>query len=259
MWRPSHFAADWALLVDKIRRVNAQHVILATVPAVTIAPIARGVGGKVSPQSRYFPYYTRPWISDADFDPDRDPHLTEDEARAIDSAIDAYNQTIIDSVAAARADGLDWYLFDMGGLLDRLATRRYIDSPWARPTWWTPYELPPQLQALDPIPSTRFFRSGPNGRTEGGLFSLDGVHPTTIGYGLLAQEVIRIMELAGVTFTHRDGTPRPGPITLDWDRVLAADTLITNPPAAISPTLSLLGWLDERIDWVRRILPFARR
>ena len=38
---------------------------------------------------------------------------------------------------------------------------------------------------------------------------------------------------------------------------LAADTLITNPPAAISPTLSLLGWLDERIDWVRRILPFA--
>jgi hypothetical protein len=88
-------------------------------------PIARGVGGKVSPRSRYFPYYTRPWISDADFDPDRDPHLTEDEARAIDSAIDAYNQTIIDSVASARAEGLDWYLFDMGGLLDRLATRRY--------------------------------------------------------------------------------------------------------------------------------------
>jgi hypothetical protein len=257
VWRPAHFAADWALLVDKIRAVNAQHVIVATVPAVTIAPIARGVGGKVSPQSRYFPYYTRPWISDADFDPDRDPHLTEDEARAIDSAIDAYNQTIIDSVAAARTEGLDWYLFDMGGLLDRLATRRYINSPWARPAWWTPYELPPQLQALDPIPNTRFFRSGPTGRTDGGLFSLDGVHPTTIGYGLLAQEVIKVMELAGVNFTHRDGAPRPGPITLDWDRVLAADTLITDPPAAISPTLSLLGWLDERIDWVRRILPFT--
>jgi hypothetical protein len=25
----------------------------------------------------------------------------------------------------------------------------------------------------------------------------------------------------------------------------------------VSPTLGLLGWLDERVDWVRRILPFA--
>jgi hypothetical protein len=107
VWQPSHFAADWALIVQRLRRVNAQHVIVATVPSVTIAPIARGVGGKATPQSRYFPYYTRPWIRDEDFDPGRDPHLTEDEARAIDSAIDAYNQTIIDSVAAARSDGLD--------------------------------------------------------------------------------------------------------------------------------------------------------
>ena len=54
------------------------------------------------PQSRYFPFYTRPWITDEDFDPKRDPHITGDEARAIDSAIDAYNETMIDSVAAAR-------------------------------------------------------------------------------------------------------------------------------------------------------------
>ena len=32
--------------------------------------------------SRYFPYYTRPWITDDDFDTERDPHLTGDEARA---------------------------------------------------------------------------------------------------------------------------------------------------------------------------------
>ncbi len=95
----------------------------------------------------------------------------------------------------------------MGSLLDRLATRRYIESPWARPTWWTPYELPPALPRLDPVPSTRFFRSGPEGRTEGGLFSLDGVHPTTIAYGIVAQEVIKVMELAGVGFLTRDGQP----------------------------------------------------
>jgi hypothetical protein len=257
VWRPSHFAADWALLERELRKVRARHVIIATVPAVTIAPIARGVGGKVSPESRYFPYYTRPWITDEDFDPGRDPHITEDEARAIDSAIDAYNETIIASVERARRDGLDWLLFDMGALLDRLATRRYVASPWARPPWWEPYELPAELRALDPVPNTRFFRSGPQGRTDGGLFSLDGVHPTTIGYGLLAQEVIAVMERAGVEFRGRDGTLRPSPVRVDVTRVLETDTLIQRPPAAVSPTLSLLGWLDERLDWVRRLLPFT--
>jgi hypothetical protein len=145
----------------------------------------------------------------------------------------------------------------MGAILDRLATRRYIESPWARPTWWTPYELPPQLSALDPIPSTRFFRAGRQGRTEGGLFSLDGVHPTTIGYGIVAQEVIKIMELAGVEFLGRDGRPRAAPVVVDFDRLLLVDTLISQPPAAISTTLSLLGWLDERLDWVKNFLPFV--
>jgi hypothetical protein len=39
----------------------------------------------------------------------------------------------IDSVRTARADGLDWRLFDLGGLLDSLATRRYVTDPDARP------------------------------------------------------------------------------------------------------------------------------
>jgi hypothetical protein len=257
VFRPSAFAADWDLLVQRLRKVDAQHVLIATIPSVTIAPIARGVYKKVRPESRYFPYYTRPWITDDDFDPERDPRLTEDEARAIDSAIDAYNETIIASVESARRDGLDWYLFDMGSLLDRLAARRYTESPWARPAWWKPYELPQPLRALDPMPNTRFFRAGPKGRTDGGLFSLDGVHPTTIGYGILAQEVIKVMELAGVVFLGRDGQRREDPAIVDFERLLAADTLISQPPAAISNTLSLLGWLDDRLGWVKNFLPFT--
>jgi hypothetical protein len=257
VFRPSAFDADWELLVRQLRQIDAQHVIVATVPAVTIAPIARGTHSKIRPQSRYFPYYTRPWIGDDDFRPARDPHLTGAEARAIDSAIDAYNETIIDSVAAARRDGLDWYLFDLGALLDRLAQRRYIESPWARPPWWTPYELPEQLRRLDPVPNTRFFRSGREGRTDGGLISLDGVHPTTVAYGVVAQEVMRVMELAGVSFLGRDGTPREPPAVVDFDRVLLADTLLSAPPAAVTQTLGLLGWLDERLDWVKALLPFV--
>jgi hypothetical protein len=248
LWRPSAFAADWADLVARLRTIKAQHIVVATVPSVTIAPIARGTYRKVRPDSRYFPYYTRPWITDADFDPRHDPHLTVDEVRAIDSAIDSYNETIIASVRAARTAGLDWYLFDMGGVLDRLATRRYLDSPWARPTWWEPYDLPRALQRLDPVPNTRFFRSGPGGRTDGGLFSLDGVHPTTIAYGILAQEVIKVLAVAGVEFRDRHGAPRPGPIEVDFDRLLRADTLVASPPVSITGSLGLLGWLDERLD-----------
>jgi hypothetical protein len=257
LWRPSAFKADWTDLVTNLRTVAARHVVVATIPSVTIAPIARGTDKKVRPDSRYFPYYTRPWVSDEDFDPRHDPHLTEDEVRAIDSAIDSYNETIIASVKAARRDGLDWYLFDMGGVLDRLASRRYVNSPWARPAWWTPYELPAALRGLDPEPTTRFFRAGPDGRTEGGLFSLDGVHPTTIGYGVLAQEVIKVLQLAGVEFRDRNGDLRSGVVEVDFDRLLRADTLVSNPPTSVTSNLALLGWLDDTLDWVTKFLPFV--
>lgn len=257
VWRPAAFKADWDELVTAVDAVGAQHVLVATVPSVTIAPIAHGTPAKIRADSRYFEYYTRPWIADHDFEPDRDPNITADEARAIDSAIDAYNETIVASVAAARQANKDWYVLELGGVLDRLAKRRYIESPQAQPPWWTPYPLPPQLAGLDAVPDTRFFRSGPGGRIAGGLFSLDGVHPTTTAYGIVAQEVIKVMELSGVVFTGRDGQPRQGPVFVDFDRLLAADTLLGSPPASVGNTLSLLGWLDERLDWVQRILPFA--
>jgi len=258
VWQPAHFAAEWDALVLELKRIDARHVIIATVPQVTIAPIARGWNGKARPGSRYFPYYVRPWIDDNDFDINRDAHLTEDDARRIDSAIDAYNTTIISSVTAARREGRDWYLFDLGGLLDSLATRRYLEDPAARPSWWKPYDLPAELQAVDPPPNTRFFRSGPQGRTDGGLFSLDGVHPTTIGAGIIAREIIRIINMsAHVPFFNQDGTSRDADsVDVDFHRVLISDTLNSRPPRGVSSSLALIGWLDETVDWVNRLLPF---
>ena len=82
VWRRSHFAAEFAELEAQVARIDARHVIWATVPHVTIAPLARGVGSKLAPRSRYFPFYTRAWISDDDFDPRDDPHLTGEGAPA---------------------------------------------------------------------------------------------------------------------------------------------------------------------------------
>jgi hypothetical protein len=263
VWQPDHFADEWRRLVTEIRSIAARHVILATIPQVTIAPIARGVRGKAETGSRFFPYYTRPWISDEDFDVDRDPWIDEDQARGIDSAIDAYNEEIISTVRAARSDPddpRDWYLFDLGALLDSIAIKRYAADPEAQPSWWEPYEFPDPIAALRPPVDTRFFASNAQGRQQGGLFSLDGVHPTTIASGIVADEIIRIMDgHAHVTFRDRNGVARPqGGVSVDFDRVVGLDSLNSDPPTSISSTLALLGWFDERLDWVRGLIPFGR-
>jgi len=255
IWDPEHFESELALMEKEVRKINAQHVIWATVPHVTIAPLARGVGrDKVRPDSRYFPFYTRPWIGDAQFDPTDDPKITSQEARAIDSAIDQYNDAIAAVVKRGRQAGRDWYLLDVAGLLDRLACRRYYESVPARPEWWTPYELPPDLLSMKPVPDSYFFTSDANGRIRGGLFSLDGVHPTTICYGVLAQEMIRVMELAGVEFLMGDGkTVRKTPVNVNFKRLIGLDTLNSAPPQSLSSDLKWAGKIDQLGDTFTRL------
>lgn len=256
VWRPEHFRAELALVAAQVARVRARHVVWCTVPHVTIAPIARGVGAK-PPGSPYFDHYTRPWISDAEFDPRRHKHLTGVEAAAVDAAVDAYNDDIVATVAAARRRGQDWYVCDMATLLDRLAVRRYLLDPTARPPWWTPYPLPPALARLDPAPDVQFLTTGADGRrATGGLFSLDGTHPTTVGYGLLAQELITVMERAGVGFRYVDGTERPGPVQVDVERLIRRDTLVNFPPGNVTSGLKVLGWADEVAGVFGAALPF---
>ncbi len=253
LWTPDHFAHEYGLLVDQVREIDAKHVILATVPHVTVAPILRGVGEKPY-YSRYFARYTRPWISDASFDAAIHPCLTGDEARTVDSAIDQYNYTIKRFVRDARLGvgghrPRDWYLLDLCGVLDRLAYRRYLASPQSQPDWFEPYDLPAEMLSLSPRPDARFFGSDPRGRTQGGLFALDGVHPTTIGYSIIAQEVMTIMsQLAGVEFPDESGTPVAGPARLHVDRWIARDTLITDPPTLVNELGDGMAEVNHVID-----------
>jgi hypothetical protein len=255
VWRPSHFISEFGELVAQLKLIGADHTVICTVPHVTIAPIARGVGGKMRTGSRYFQYYTRPWISDADFDPNVDPNITGEEARAVDSAIDEYNYAISLEVKGARRNGYDWYLCDFCGLLDSLASRRYIEDPAAQPTWWKPYQFPLPLANLVPVPNTHFFQSDSSGRTDGGIFALDGIHPTTIGYGIVANEIVKIMDLAGVKFYMPNGTSeRTPPIGVDFDRVLHSDSLISSPPKSITADLGVISWINHAIDFFKKLL-----
>lgn len=227
---PSHFAAEFDDLVAAVRDINAHHVIVFTVPHVTIAPMVRGVGDK-KPGDRYFARYTRPWIRDDAFNANRDPCLSGDVLRVLDFAVDQYNDHIVMRVEEARVKGLDWRVLDIAGILDRLAYRRYMVDEQAQPPWWTPYVLPEAYRTLSPQPDTRFYRSDRFGRLSGGLFALDGVHPTTIGYGIIAREVMHVMTAAGVNMARAEP---------DFEALIEEDTLIDDPPARIASILDLV-------------------
>ncbi|GAA5147638.1 hypothetical protein GCM10023321_08740 [Pseudonocardia eucalypti] len=228
VWQPSHFAAEYAELVRAVRGIPARTVLLATVPHVTIAPIAKGVnpdnpGQKWRDGSRYFPFYTDPWVEESAFRPGRHRHLTHQQARAIDSAIDQYNDSILDAIRAARREGRDWRVLDLCGVLDGLSFRRFAsDAAAAEANGWVPRALPAPIADLD----TRFFSSDATGRHAGGLFGLDGIHPTTCGYGIIAQAVLDAL-----------GTGQP----VDFAALRGRDTLNANPPALLDAALDLLS------------------
>jgi hypothetical protein len=57
---------------------------------------------------------------------------------------------------------------------------------------------------------------------------------------------------AGVVFRDASGAPRSNP-SVDFKRLLALDSLISSPPASLSPDVALIGWLDQRIDVIKRL------
>jgi hypothetical protein len=129
------FAVEYGALVKSLRVISAHRAVLATVPHVTIDPIAKGVnpdhpGQKWREGSRYFRYYIDPWIDEADFRPSKHRFITHQQARAIDSAIDQFNDTITDAVRHARREGRDWRVLDLCGVLDGLSFAALSTIHW---------------------------------------------------------------------------------------------------------------------------------
>jgi hypothetical protein len=264
IWEPEHFIPVYERLVERVKRIKPDRVFLATVPHVTIPPITRGV----SPRTRrnnappmvdgYFEYYTRFWIWDDDFDPAKDPCFRREDAKTIDRVIDEYNAHI---VKTARNNG--WHVLDLSLMNDRLAFRRLEGK--------VEYEFPAGLvNALRKNENTdfrvrpdgtllldsRFFRlpdkrpddEAPSSEWQmaykGGLVGLDGIHSTTVGYGLVAYELLRVMKDAGVVGADPDALP--------WPHIVEADTLLTAPPPILRHLQSTLDYLfsKARLDRV---------
>jgi hypothetical protein len=110
-------------------------------------------------------------------------------------------------------------------VLDGLAYRRFVTDAEARSrNAWQATRLPSELADLD----TRFFRSDRTGRLQGGLLGLDGVHPTTSGYGIVADELVAVLATAGVAAKH-----------VDFAALRREDTLNQNPPALMATAFDI--------------------
>ena len=240
VYRPEHFEQEFRKLAEQVSRIGAQRVITQTIPYVTIPPVTRGVNSdKTRKRHRgYFDYYTRFWIWDSDFNPDFHPHLTKEEAITLDQHVDYYN-AIIREVA----EEYGWITVPLNRYVTSMARRRLGGRMRSRyPKAFTKaLDQHPMTAHLiedpdNPRLSTDFIRIDEDTKkvTKGGLFSLDGIHPTTIGYGLIAHLYKRTMEDHGVSFD------RP----LDWDFIIRNDTLVTDPPFLLVQLRSLLRFLS---------------
>lgn len=254
LWRPEHFQKLMSRIAPKIDAVKAQNVFVATIPHITIPPVSRGItpgssGAAALSEDGYYEYYTHFWVWDEDFakSPDRYSFLRREEARQIDQTVDNYN-----AILRAEAQERGWTVVDTCKMLDDLAFRRQVGN--------TRYQFPAEmLQALkknpatqnrrspegDIVPDTRFLRIVPGERPQhyGGIFGLDGFHPTTTAYGLIADAFLKAMKEKGVAIA------RP----LDWDAIVAADTLLVDPPDNLIHLRDTLGFLYHRTPLARLI------
>lgn len=240
VYRPEHFEQEFREMAERVSRVGARRIFTHTMPYITIPPVSRGVNEDKSRKGHtgYFDYYTRFWIWDSDFNPDVHPHLTKEEAISLDQHVDIYNNIIRE---VSREYG--WVTVPLNRYVSKLARRRLggrrrIGYPeeFCRAMERNPMTADLAKDRKNPQLSTDYLRIGKESKKiyKGGLFSLDGIHPTTIGYGLIAQLYKETMEENGVSFDKQ----------LDWDNIIAHDTLLTDPPYLLVELRNLLRFLS---------------
>ena len=197
----------------------------------------------VLPQAKYYERYTY-FLFDLDYARRTGNSLTFAETLEIDKTIGEYNTTIRQLVAsynkkkAGPGQYVKYVLVDIADQLLQLAFKRNNERP--------PYQLPSGLDshitATGRPVNTVYYEVDRQGRMKsGGVFSLDGVHPSAIGHGLIAHEFLLAMKAAGVNVIRG----------LDWETIVASDSLYSNP-------ISLMPELYDNTRIAEMILDLLR-
>ncbi len=211
LWHPDDFRADYQVMIKQVDSIMSKNlkddwkVLIGTVPLVTIAPLAKGIGettevpvekivdGKQKQgSSLYYKYYTY-FPFEEEFAIETGRYLTMQDAVHIDNCIRAYNRIIAEEVAKLNTGPNEgrYVIVDTCKMLEDLAYKRNAGNP--------PYQLPDALKFLYPPVNTKYYHADTEGKLkQGGLFSLDGVHPTAIGHGIIAYEFLKTMNSVGI-------------------------------------------------------------
>lgn len=236
LWSPEHFEEDFSELmsrVDDIMKNNEKsdwQVFVGNVPAVTIAPLAKGVGQcvrradpfKVVRRAIYFKYYTY-FMFEEDYAHTTERKLTREQAYSIDTYIASYNEIICKILAMLNGQYKKkrYHCVNINKAFVEAAYKRNDEEP--------PYQFPPELRQRHPMVDTRFYHATSERQvTQGGIFSLDGIHPSAIGQGLIAYEFLKVIN-----------DVRKTNYTVDWDAVYRSDDLYMKP-------LQIMPWLRKQ-------------
>lgn len=228
LWHPDDFEADYRELISRVDGIMRDskgknqdwQVYLPTIPLVTIAPLAKGVGEQFEIERgdekwTYYKYYTYVPLT-LEIAHSHPVKLNLQQALHIDDCIIEYNRlikTIADEFNAKEPGFQRYHVVDIADALTKMAFKRNRGQ--------VKYDFPPYFKFLAHKPDTKYYHVTPDGDLEqGGLFSLDGVHPSAIGQGIIAYEFLKVYDKArGKNLAD----------SLDWDKIFKADSLYQRP------------------------------
>jgi hypothetical protein len=228
LWKPCHFEAEYKklleLVVEKMKNNKKKNwkVFVGNIPYLTILPIIKGVGPQTTIDKgngkkwKYYKYYVYFPLEEESIKR-TEQYLSLSDALYIDECIEEYNNSIAALLDSYNQKlGVDrFFLVDTADMLTKLAWKRNNGQP--------SYKLDavsPVLKYMYPKVNTKYYHADSNGRLrQGGIFSLDGVHPSAIAHGLLAHEFMKVMKDKNVDFKK----------DLDWNEIIKNDSLYSKP------------------------------
>lgn len=228
LWHPRDFETEYGLLLQKIMAAMAGNrepewnCFVGTIPLVTIAPVIKGFGeariikdpGGTDRTFRYYQYYCYfPLSPEAALKSER--YLKFRDALFIDKSIIQFNLIIRKLIDKANASlgRTAFHIVDISESLTQMAWKRNSGEPI--------YDYPDYFQWLYPPVDTKYYHANDKGELEkGGVFSLDGIHPSALGQGLVAWEFLKKMQKTGVAGKGAE---------IDWERIQGRDTLREKP------------------------------
>jgi len=226
LWSVSDFETEYSTLLEKVisaLRDNKEkicNVYIGNIPLITISPSLKGfgdtedidnpdiaIGGKVM----YFENYTHIHLSEKAAQKYK-KFMTKSDAITIDKTILSYNEIIKKLVEdkSKKASNINFTIVDLCTPLTKMAYKRNHYNP--------KYEFPEYFNQLGRTLTTEFYCTD-NKKivNKGGIFSLDGVHPSAVGQGLIAYEFLKKMN----NNNHLNN--------LNWDEIFSSDSLLTDP------------------------------